>query len=436
MIAAYTPPDDHAGTGPRGAPAPAAGAARRTERKPMNPRPYPHSSDPATGSRALRPVLGALCCLLLGWGSTLPANAESGTISGPRTGTITVKAGETLNIVDGAQLSGGYDGVDVVGGTLNISGGSISASYIAVLADGGTVNISGGSISGEFGVDVVGGGTASITVGSISATSGGIGVFLETSGTVNISGGSISGGQRDISQNPGYSTSVYGCGLTLDASGRLTGTLQDGTAINASTGGLSASDLQNAPPQITCPPSVSVASEPGLCGAHVTATASATACGATVSVSGARSDGQALTALYPPGTTTITWTATNAAGQATCTQTVTVRDTAGPTISGLSATPTQLWAPNHKLVDVAVSYTGSDNCGGALTWVLSATSSEPDSGLGTDDVAGDIQILDSHHLKVRAERYSKQGRVYTITVTGTDASGNRSQQTVTVTVPH
>src|SRR5689334_1742813 len=181
MIAAYTPPDDHAGTGPRGAPAPAAGGARRTERKPMNPRPYPHSSDPATGSRALRPVLGALCCLLLGWGSALPANAESGTIRGPRTGTITVKAGETLNIVDGAQLSGGYDGVDVVGGTLNISGGSISASYIAVLADGGTVNISGGSISGEFGVDVVGGGTASISGGSISATSGGIGVFLETS---------------------------------------------------------------------------------------------------------------------------------------------------------------------------------------------------------------------------------------------------------------
>jgi len=51
-------------------------------------------------------------------------------------------------------------------------------------------------------------------------------------------------------------------------------------------------------------------------------------------------------------------------------------------------------------------------------------------------VPGDIQIVDAHHLKLRAERFAKEGRVYTLTVTGTDAAGNRSQQTVTVSVPH
>ena len=107
-----------------------------------------------------------------------------------------------------------------------------------------------------------------------------------------------------------------------------------------------------------------------------------------------------------------------------------------PTISNLSATPNQLWSPNHKLVDMTVNYTGSDNCAGPLTWTLSATSSEADSGLGTDDVPGDIQIVDARHLKLRAERYAKQGRVYTLTITGTDRSGNRTQQTVTVSVPH
>src|SRR5205823_2117061 len=124
---------------------------------------------------------------------------------------------------------------------------------------------------------------------------------------------------------------------------------------------------------------------------------------------------QALSAPYPQGTTTITWTATDAAGNtATATQTVTVKDVAAATISGLAATPTTLWSPNHKLVDVTVNYTGSDNCSGALTWTLSATSSEADSGLDSEDVPGDIQIVDAHHLKLRAERYGKQGRIYTI----------------------
>jgi hypothetical protein len=197
--------------------------------------------------------------------------------------------------------------------------------------------------------------------------------------------------------------------------------------------------VDTTPPRVTPPANITQAAASGQCSAQVTiGTATATdACAGAFTPTGTRSDGKALTDPYPVGTTTITWTAADAAGnRATGTQTVQVNDTAAPTISGLSATPNQLWSPNHKLVEVTVNYTGSDSCAGAITWALTATSSEADSGLGTDDVPGDIQIVDAHRVRLRAERFSKQGRVYTLTLTGTDGAGNRSQQTVTVIVPH
>src|SRR5262249_43810730 len=92
------------------------------------------------------------------------------------------------------------------------------------------------------------------------------------------------------------------------------GTLQDGSLINMLVYG--PITLINAPPLIICPPSVTVPSEPGLCGAHVSATAAAhDACaGVSYPVTGQRSDGQSLDALYPIGTTTLTWAATDALG--------------------------------------------------------------------------------------------------------------------------
>ena len=81
------------------------------------------------------------------------------------------------------------------------------------------------------------------------------------------------------------------------------------------------------PPVITCPPNVSVsASSFPQCTATVNpGTATATDNCGVASVVGTRSDGHALTDPYPPGTTTITWTATDTSGHtASCTQTVTV----------------------------------------------------------------------------------------------------------------
>lgn len=193
-------------------------------------------------------------------------------------------------------------------------------------------------------------------------------------------------------------------------------------------------------PSVVAPPNVSAPAAASSCSAAInpgTATANDNCPGVTVM--GVRSDSQPLNAPYPVGTTTITWTATDAAGHSSsATQTVTVNDTQAPVISGVAVNSPVLWPPNHRMELITVGYTTTDNCGSTsgVTSVISATSNEPDNGLGDGDTAGDIAIVDNHHLQVRAERSGKgSGRIYTITITATDGHGNTSTQTATVSVP-
>ena len=181
---------------------------------------------------------------------------------------------------------------------------------------------------------------------------------------------------------------------------------------------------------VTCPANVTQANDPGQCGALVNYPAPTTTgdCG-TVNCSPTSGS------FFPVGTTTVT--CTSSVGSSTCTFTVTVNDEEGPVISGAAASPSVLWPPNHKMVDVTVSYTSSDNCPGATTCSLSVTSNEPVNGTGDGDKAPDWVVVDSNHVQLRAERAGGgTGRIYTITITCTDAAGNSSSTTVTVTVPH
>ena len=140
---------------------------------------------------------------------------------------------------------------------------------------------------------------------------------------------------------------------------------------------------------------------------------------------------------YPVGMTNVMLTVTDGnGGSSSCSATVTVVDDTPPTISGVSASPSSLWPPNHKMVNVTINYSASDNCGATTCVISSVTSNEPVNGTGDGDTAPDWEIVDVQHVRLRAERAGNgNGRIYTITITCTDGSGNSSNQTVTVTVP-
>jgi hypothetical protein len=107
-----------------------------------------------------------------------------------------------------------------------------------------------------------------------------------------------------------------------------------------------------------------------------------------------------------------------------------------PVLGPATASPAVLWPPNHKMVDVTVSYTVADNCG-TPSCALTVVSSESDNGQGDGNTTGDIEVVDAHHLRLRAERSGKgPGRTYAITATCSDSGGGSSSTQTAVLVPH
>ncbi len=93
---------------------------------------------------------------------------------------------------------------------------------------------------------------------------------------------------------------------------------------------------QQAPTFTSCPNSITVDAASGACAATVNpGAATATDSCSTVTVTGTRNDGEPISSQqYRVGTTIITWTATDAAGNSTtCEQSITVRDAIAPTVS-------------------------------------------------------------------------------------------------------
>jgi endonuclease G, mitochondrial len=121
---------------------------------------------------------------------------------------------------------------------------------------------------------------------------------------------------------------------------------------------------------------------------------------------------------------------------ATGTVHLSVLDTTPPDISPLSPSATEVWPPNHKMVDIAVGYTASDFGDPAPVCVLGVSSNEPVDGTGDGDIAPDWEVVDAHHVRLRAERAgSGNGRIYTIVASCHDRAGNTSQRSAAVTVP-
>ena len=188
------------------------------------------------------------------------------------------------------------------------------------------------------------------------------------------------------------------------------------------------------PPVITCPANITRPNAPGQCGATVTYAATATDnCTSNVTVTVQPASGS----FFPVGTTTVTARATDGSGNtATCSFTVTVNDVEPPVIHDLAVTPPVLWPPNHKMKVITADYTSTDNCPGPITCQITVTSNEPENGTGDGDAAPDWEILNDHHLKLRAERAGNgNGRIYTVKISCTDQYGNTGTGTRTVLVP-
>jgi len=170
-------------------------------------------------------------------------------------------------------------------------------------------------------------------------------------------------------------------------------------------------------PTISCPADVTVTAASGQDSASATPGTPTTDPSTGVSISGVRSDGEELTAVYPVGTTIITWTVTDGVGlTASCTQRIIVNpfgcgtDTENPTIT----------APPDIVLDTPPNIAGS--CGFVIG----------ESQLGTAQAA-DNCTFNVSRTGVPAGNFFAVG-VTTITYTVTDAAGNTASDTQTVTV--
>ncbi|MDN3655524.1 M12 family metallo-peptidase [Ferruginibacter paludis] len=198
------------------------------------------------------------------------------------------------------------------------------------------------------------------------------------------------------------------------------------------------------PPTFTAPPAITIYKDAN-CNQNV-----------TVSVTGDVTDeadncDHTLNAVFTDGapvpgscvgneTITRKWTLTDDCGNSTShNQLITVKDTTAPVIANITATPSSLWPPDHKMNKVLIGYTAVDNCSppAKVTTALKVASNEPVNGTGDGDTAPDWIVQDNHQVSIRAERAGTgNGRIYTIFITATDDCGNKSMDSTHVIVNH
>jgi hypothetical protein len=142
--------------------------------------------------------------------------------------------------------------------------------------------------------------------------------------------------------------------------------------------------------------------------------------------------------LFPPGTTTVNCSATDASGNTmSCSFDVTV-NVESVTINSVTANPAVIWPPNHKMVDVAFDVDAENACELELSCtILQISCNEPVNANGDGNTEPDWVVGEDGSLKLRAERSGPgRGRVYTIRVRCEDANGVGDEASVEVMVPH
>jgi hypothetical protein len=105
-------------------------------------------------------------------------------------------------------------------------------------------------------------------------------------------------------------------------------------------------------------------------------------------------------------------------------------DRTPPVIDSVTAAPSVLWPPRHRLEPVTLDVVASDACSDVTCRVMWVRSNDPDAdGL-------DWLTTGDQSVQLRSERSGQAGRDYVITVECLDAAGNASYRDVVVTVPH
>lgn len=132
----------------------------------------------------------------------------------------------------------------------------------------------------------------------------------------------------------------------------------------------------------------------------------------------------------PIGATPVTCTVVDSDGLTdTCVFQVVINDCNAPAIQSQTATPSVLSPANNQLIPVTIAVSGTD-C------TLPINSRIRRVLANQTLAAGDVEITGPLTLKLKARTSSPfQARIYTIDVTHSDAAGNKTNRTVTVSVP-
>ena len=206
---------------------------------------------------------------------------------------------------------------------------------------------------------------------------------------------------------------------------------------NTSTCSFTVTVLDNENPVITAKPSdVTVECESQIPAANISSVSATDNCGTpTITHVGDVITDQTCANKY---TVTRTYKATDGSGNtATCSQLITVDDNTPPQLTGLTSSKQVLWPATHKMVDVMLNYAVNDNCVSTPNVNISITSNEPENGTGDGDTGTDWEIIDDHHIRIRAERAANgTGRIYTITVRVSDGCNASVSATTQVMVVH
>jgi hypothetical protein len=145
------------------------------------------------------------------------------------------------------------------------------------------------------------------------------------------------------------------------------------------------------------------------------------------------------TGHFPLGETTVTLTVSDEEPLSDSDEAVvTIVDTTPPTID-YTQTAIELWPPNHNMSTAIEGISATDACGGDIVLAVTVSSDEDGmGGAGNTEEDWDVTTAEdgSQSVALRAERSGQgDGREYTVVVTATDASGNSTEQTLTVAVP-